>query len=314
MRTFSGVVILLLGVLLASSCNRSKPDKFTDTPTTGQTSFAVDATFQPIIEAELPVFHAIYKYAKVTPLYVPEVDAINMLLRDSVRLIVISRPLKKQETEYFNTKKFFPKEVKVALDGIAVLVNPANPDTLFSIEQLKKIFMGETTDWKQLSGSSKLGKLKVIFDNRNSSIVRFVVDSITKTGKLGTQLSAMQYNTDVVDYISKTPNAIGLIGVSWVSDRNDPKSLSFLKQVKVASISGAPKPTAENSYLPYQAYIATGQYPLTRYVYMINTEPRAGLASGFTAFVANDKGQRIILKTGVLPYTQPVRLVRLKDN
>ena len=314
MKTFSGVLGLLLGILLASSCNRSKPDKFTDTPTTGKATFAVDATFQPIIEAELPVFHAIYKYATVKPLYVPEVDAINMLLHDSVRLIVVSRPLKKQETDYFNSRKFFPKEIKVALDGIAVLVNPANTDTLFSVEQLKKIFLGEITDWKQLDKKSKLGKLKVIFDNQNSSIVRFVVDSITKTGNLGSQLSAMQYNADVVDYVSKTPNAIGLIGVSWVSDRNDPKCLSFMRQVRVAGISNAAKALPENSFLPYQAYIATGQYPLTRYVYMINSEPRAGLASGFTAFVANDKGQRIILKTGVLPYTQPVRMVHLKDQ
>ncbi len=307
-------ICFVLGLLLACSCQRNATDKFTDTPTTGNARVAVDETFQPIIEEELPVFHAVYKYAKVTPLYIPEVDAFNLLLRDSVRLIIVSRPLKKQETDYFHSRKFFPKEVKVALDGIAVLVNPANHDTLFSIRQLRSIFMGEITSWSQLNPSSKLGKLKVIFDNPSSSIVRFVVDSITKTGKLGSQLSAMQYNKDVVNYVSNNPNAIGLIGVSWVSDRDDPKCLSFLRNVKVASITNAEVADPSNSFQPYQAYIANKEYPLTRFIYMICSEPRAGLGTGFTAFVSSDKGQRIILKTGVLPYTQPVRLIQVKKN
>jgi phosphate transport system substrate-binding protein len=141
-----------------------------------------------------------------------------------------------------------------------------------------------------------------------------VVDSITRTADLGSALSAMKYNRDVVDFIAKTPNAIGLIGVSWVSDRDDPSCLSFLDKVNVAAISIAEKAVPENSYQPYQAYIATGKYPFTRYIYIINAEPRMGLVTGFSAFAAGDKGQRIILKTGILPYTQPVRLIHVNDN
>ncbi len=294
--------------------NKASVDHYTDTPTTGKASIAVDETFQPIIEAELPVFHAIYKYATITPRYVPETAALNLLLRDSVRLAIVSRPLNSKEINYFHSKKFFPREVPVAIDGIAVLVNPSNPDTLFSVSQLRKIMLGEITDWKQINPRSKAGKLKVVFDNPNSSTVRFVVDSIAKTGNLGKQLSALSYNLDVVDFISKNPGAIGLIGVSWISDSRDPKSLSFLNKIKVAGISAAEVATADNSYQPFQAYIATGKYPLTRFIYMILSEPRAGLGTGFTSFVASDKGQRIILKTGILPYIEPVRIVNVKKE
>lgn len=304
-----GLCILSLGCK-----NKNAGDKYTDTPTTGKVTIAVDETFQPIIEAELPVFHAIYKYATIHPKYLPEVDVFNLLLHDSVRLAIVSRPLNPKEINYFHSRKFFPKEVPVAVDGIAVLVNPSNPDTLFSISQLRKIMLGEITDWKQINPRSKSGEIKVVFDNPNSSTVRFVVDSITKTQSLGKQLSAMQYNIDVVDFISKTPNAIGIMGISWISDSRDPKSLSFLKKVKVAGISTSDPATSENSYQPFQAYIATGKYPLTRFVYMILTEPRAGLGTGFTSFVSSDKGQRIILKTGILPYVEPVRIVNVKEE
>jgi phosphate transport system substrate-binding protein len=310
----SKIVVLVFCLLILGCHNKHASDHYTDTPTTGKVSIAVDETFQPIFEAELPVFHAIYKYASIKPEYLPETDVLNLLIKDSVRLAIVSRPLNRKEMNYFHSKKFFPKEIPVAIDGIAVLVNPANPDTLFTVSQLRKIMLGEITDWKQVNANSKSGKIKVVFDNPNSSTIRFVVDSITKTGKLGKQLSAMMYNLDVVDFVANTPNAIGLIGVSWISDRRDPKSLSFLNKIKVAGISQSEIATEENSYQPFQAYIATGKYPLTRFVYMILTEPRAGLGTGFTSFVASDKGQRIILKTGILPYTQTVRIVNVKDK
>lgn len=307
-------VVTLIFSLFISGCNKKTGDNYTDTPTTGKVSIAVDETFQPIIDAELPVFHAMYKYATITPKYLPENAALNLLLHDSVRLAIVSRTLSAKEIAYFHSKKFFPKEVPVAIDGIAVLVNPSNPDTLLSVSQLRKMMLGEISDWKQVDPASKLGKVKVVFDNPNSSTVRFIVDSITKTGNLSKQLSAMMYNLDVVDYVSKNPNSIGLIGVSWISDSRDPKSLSFLKKVKVAGISASEVAKPENSYQPFQAYIATGKYPLTRFIYMIISEPRAGLGTGFTSFVASDKGQRIILKTGILPYTEPVRIVNIKSE
>jgi phosphate transport system substrate-binding protein len=124
----------------------------------------------------------------------------------------------------------------------------------------------------------------------------------------------MLYTLDVVDFIAENPDAIGLIGVSWISDSRDAKSLSFYKKIKVAAISAEDIATKDNSYQPFQAYIATGKYPLTRFIYMILSEPRAGLGTGFTSFVASDKGQRIILKTGVLPYTQTVRIVNVNPE
>jgi phosphate transport system substrate-binding protein len=307
---FAGFFFVLAG------CNQSpKKDRHNDdTPTTGEVTIAVDETYSPVIDAALPVFHSLYKFAHIQTKYLPEVDALNLLLKDSVRLAIVSRPLSVKELDYFHSKKFFPKVIPIGIDGIAVLVNPANPDTLFSVETIRKIMMGEITSWKELNKKSPLGKVKVIFDNPKSSIVRFIVDSITKSGNLSKQLSSMQSNLDVVDFVSQNPDAIGLIGVSWVSNRNDPKSLSFLRKIKVAGISVSEPAMSENSYQPFQAYIATGKYPFTRFLYALLSEPRPGLGTGFTSFLASDKGQRIIQKTGILPITLPVRIVHITEE
>jgi len=308
-------LIAFAWILLLCSCKHKAEKKAgSDTPTTGEISIAVDETFTPVIDAVLPVFHSVYKFAHVRARYLPEVDALNLLLKDSVRLAIASRPLSAREMDYFHAKKFFPKVIPVAIDGIAVVVNPANPDTLFSVATIRKIMTGEIIGWKEINIKSPLGKVKVIFDNPRSSIVRFIVDSITHSGNLSKQLSSVQGNLDVVDFVSKNPDAIGLIGVSWVSNRNDPKSLSFLKKIKVAGISASEPALRENSYQPYQAYIATGKYPFTRFLYAILSEPRPGLGTGFSSFLASDKGQRIIQKTGVLPNNIPLRIVHIVDE
>ena len=306
---------LAVFLILINGCSQSsKKEKNSDTPTTGSITIAVDETYSPVINDVLPVFHSLYTFADVRARYMPEVDALNLLIKDSVRLAIVSRPLSAKEMEYFHAKKFFPKIIPFAIDGIAVLVNPANPDTLFSVETIRKIMLGKITNWKQLNPKSSLGEIKVIFDNPKSSIVRFIVDSITKSGNLSNQLSSMQSNLDVVDFISKNPDAIGLIGVSWVSNRNDPKSLSFLNKIKVAGISVSEPALSENSYQPFQAYVATGKYPFTRFLYAVLSEPRPGLGTGFATFLASDKGQRIIQKTGILPYTLPVRLIHIAEE
>ena len=303
--------LFILITLFVGCGSRSKD--YSDTPTTGQIKIAADETFQPICESEIQVFQGIYNYALITPSYLSEKEAFKALLDDSVRLIIASRQLSSSEEAYFQTKKFFPHQTLVAVDAIALVVNPANTDSILSIKTLKDILTGKIQNWKQLQPSSKLGKIQVVFDNQGSSTVRYMVDSISRGEKLASNLSALNYNKDVVDYVAKNTDALGIIGVTWISDRSDSTTMSFLKKVKVMWLSSQEIATYENSYKPFQAYIAKKQYPLIRYIYVINTEPRTGLASGFASFIASDRGQRIILKSGVLPATQPLRLIQVKD-
>jgi len=90
--------------------------------------------------------------------------------------------------------------------------------------------------------------------------------------------------------------------------------MSFNDKIKVMYVSRYEHATLENSYQPYQAYIALDDYPMTRNVYILLSDPRSGLSTGFTSFVMSDRGQKIILKSGILPATQPVRIVSVKDE
>ena len=307
-------VLLASGLALFACRGRQTKDKYTDTATSGFISISADESFRRIVQQEIDVFESIYTMAGIDPIYASEVDAINLLLKDSVRLIVSTRRLTDAEKAGLEEKKFFPKEFKVASDAIALIVNRQNPDSIISLKDLSRILTGEVTEWSELYPGSKLGKLQLVFDNPNSSTVRYAIDSICRGRPLAGSLHAQKSNAEVIDFVSQSPSAIGVIGVSWVGSESDSTNLSFSDRVTVMAVSREEKATEQNSYKPFQAYMALGDYPLMRDVYVILTDPRSGLASGFSTFLASDRGQRIILRAGLMPATQNVRIVNVRDN
>ena len=306
-------LIGLVALVVLSACN-SKSKGPTDTYSSGVVTIAADESFEPIIQEEIEVFENLYPLAGIVPRYTTEVEAINLLLKDSVRLAITTRTLTKEEMNSFHSRKFFPREIKLATDGLALIVNRANPDSLLSVRDFRRILTGEVKNWKEVNPDSRLKGIQVVFDNKNSSTVRFAVDSICKGVPLSSQLKALKTNREVIDYVARTPDAIGIIGVNWLSDRNDSTGLSFSKEVRLMSVSAADKAMPDNSYKPYQAYLYYGDYPLARSIYALLNDPRSALPWGFASFLASDRGQRIILKSGLVPATQPVRVVNVKDE
>ncbi len=301
------IVILIVMVTLTSSCReRDKTGKLLNTPTSGFVKIAVDASLQPLLVAEVEAFEAIYQNADVEMTFTSEAKAIDALLKDSVRLVVITRKLLPDELQMLMDQKIVAKQVVVAKEGVSLIVHPENSDSTFHINELEDILKGKITTWKQLDNSSSLGELQLVFDQPDAGIVRFLHDSIYAFQQLPSNCFAVNSDSAVVNYVSRNANAIGLIGVSWISDRDDSTTNAFLKSVRVAGLS-----EGEDFYQPYQAYIAQGKYALTRDVVMISREARTGLAAGFTAFVSGDKGQRIVLKAGLVPSTMPLRIIEV---
>ena len=202
----------------------------------------------------------------------------------------------------------------MAVSGIALITNPANTDSLLTVGQFRNILTGKITEWKELYPQSKLGKLQVVFDNPNSGLIHYAIDSICEGQKLASTLTALKSNEEVIDYVSKTPGAMGVIGANWIGNVSDSTRLSFNESVRVMAVSNSGHATVANSFKPYQAYLALRQYPLTHDVFILVNDPRNGLPTGLMTFLTKDRGQRIILKSGLVPATQPVRLVNVKDE
>ena len=308
------IALLAALLLLLSGCGNKADRGEDDTLTSGTIKIAVDETFRPIVEEELQVFHALTPDATVHPVYCSEVEAMKLLLADSVRLAIGTRQLTDQEKAYFNEKKFFPVSVKLATDGLALIVNRQNTDSLITVDRFREILTGKVTDWKQLNPASRQGKLELVFDNPNSSTVHYVLDSICGGEPLSKNVKALKTNAEVISYVAKTPAALGVIGVNWIGTPADSTRLSFNDAIRIMAVSRADSATVENSFKPFQAYLALNRYPLTRNVYILLNDPKSGLPSGLTSFLTDFRGQRIILKSGLVPATAAVRIVDVKEE
>ena len=263
----SGLLVLLT---LLSACQSKSKDGQTDTYTSGVIAIAADESFQPIVQEEIDVFEGLFPLAGIVPRYVTEVDAVNLLLKDSLRLAITSRRLTPEEMNSFNSRKFFPQEIKIATDGLALITHLGNPDSLISVKDIRRILTGDAKQWKDIYPASRLGDISLVFDNKNSSTVRFAMDSICGGKELAEgNVSALKTNQQVIDYVANNPDAMGVVGVNWLGNRSDTTNLSFREEIRVMSVSAEDVATPANSYKPYQAYLFYGNYPLARSIYAL---------------------------------------------
>jgi phosphate transport system substrate-binding protein len=276
---------LCLSILMVSCDDRpAHPDSLGK----GEIDISVDETFRPAIEEERKVFDSSFPDATVHIHYKPEAECFKDYFDKKARIILVTRELSKEEKESCRALQIYPTGLVLARDAVAVILNNASADTLLDMAVLKGILTGTYNK-----------KYTVVFDNQASSTVRYIMDSVLRGESLGSNVFAAKGNNEVVDYVAKNPDAIGFVGLGYVSDSTDPNNTgAFIKNVKVAAI----KNEETGEFLqPYQAYIALRSYKLTRNLYYINSESYPGLGTGFANFLGQQRGQLIFFHAHMFP-------------
>lgn len=313
MKSFLNISLSALLLLsLFGSCAQGKKDGRTDTKTSGTIAFVADESFSPVIDEEVQVFEATHMDAHLHAIYTNELDAINRLMNDSdtIWLAFAARDFKEKEREYLKNSGKIPISFPIAYDGLALIVNNANPDSMISVKDVKRIFSGQAKKWTDVFPGSKMGEIEVVFDNPKSSTVHWVVDSLLGGKPINSpNIQAVKTSAEVIKCVENTPNAIGVVGSNWLNDKRDTTNITYKKNVTVMSVSNADKPEYNSSYQPYQAYIQMGLYPLYRTVWALLNDPRHGLPWGFSHFVVSPIGQKIILKSALLPYRGDIQII-----
>ena len=281
-------VYLSAVTLVMAACGPTPDAKKLDTATEGTIRISVDETYKPLIDSEIKVFESLYPKAHIIPTYKPEADCFKDLLNDSARMVIVTRDFNQKERDYFKQIQITPNSLLLAWDALALVVNKSNPDSILNMEQVRGI----------MNGTNKERNWQLVFDNANSSTVRYILDSINMGKPLPTNTMAARTNPEVVDYVSKNKEAIGVIGVSWISDPNDSLSMAFTQQVSVVRLRAD---YGSEFVKPYQAYIGIGTYPLKRGFFYCLKEPYHGLGTGFATFLGSYEGQLVIKQFRLFP-------------
>ena len=307
------LLVIFLMVLFVSCQDYNRKQISKETTTRGDIKIAVDEAYKLLADSEIAVFENIYRYAKITPLSASEDSILKLFMEDSVRLMITSRKLTSNEEEYLKERLIIARTTHIAWDAVAFVVNKTNTDRDLRYNTLSDIFTGKVTNWKMVNPKSKLGDIQVVFDNQGSSNVRSIMSKFGITSLPDYCYSAGS-NPSVIDYVEKNPGSLGIISVNWISDPDDSITHAFKDMVNVVAVTPDVYSEGEKFFTPHPAYIADKSYPFIREVYAISRESITGLGKGFIQFVAADKGQRIILKMGMLPATMPIRLVQIKSE
>lgn len=297
------LILSLLVLFTFQTCKQSKPKNYNDTRNSGDALFVSDESFAPILDQELYIFKNDNPKANPTVVYRSETDAVRMLLRDSTRFGFLSRDLSADERNAIKAHNLTVGVKKFAVDAITIIANGASADTALTVGEIKKMLAGQTKTDRS-----------IVFDNPNSSLVRYLKEFTGQTDFKQKNIFALKSSKDVIHYVSQHPDAIGITGFSWINDP-DPDYADAAKKVKILAIRDENSKTASAAYFrPSQETLYLKQYPLLRYLYIVNCTGRNGLGYGFEHFIASDKGQRIILRSGLLPIAIPERNIIIHSD
>ena len=310
---FSWLPYVLIGsVLVLSSCTGGSK-RISETPTRGDIKILVDESFRPLIDTEINTFTGIYNYARIKPVYKAEVDVVNDFMNDSAKVMVTSRKLSDDQVKYLRDTLIIARTTTFAYDAVALVINRNNADSLMTYNEVKDIFTGKISNWKDINRKSGLGGIRVIFDNAKSGNIRYFREKFDFTEQLPSNFYALNTNKDVIDFVQANKDAIGIVSANWISDKDDSTSNSFIKKVKIVAVT-QPFLDENTFYRPDQGFIYDKSYPFVREVYLISRESFSGLGSGFIQWACAEQGQRIVLKSGLVPATMPIRLVQIKQQ
>lgn len=299
-------------MVLGWSCRQSKEEKL-DSPSQGEITIAADESFQPLTKQLTEAYEGLYPKVKFNVVYRPEQQAINMLLHDSARLAVTTRKLTANEQNVLDQRQIVGSATKIATDGVALITNRQNTDSLITMNELKGIFSGQIKTWAQLKGGNQSSPITLVFDNNNSSNLDFIRHTFAIKNLQGIRIFTARSNREVIDVIAKDPSALGFIGVGWISDGNEPLTAELSKNLRVMGVSDKADATTRTDFFqPFQEDLGMMRYPLRRPVYVLSREIHPGLGAGLVNYVMRDAGSLIIYKLGLWPSVRYNREVNIR--
>ncbi|MDF2385254.1 substrate-binding domain-containing protein [Nostoc ellipsosporum NOK] len=305
LRSLYAAILLSIWVFTGCGSKGKQKGEPADTPISGTIHINVDESFKPIVSELIKVYESNQPDTHIVPHYMPESDCIAGLWPDSIRMIITTKALSAGEREFISDSiKLDTRQSAVARDAVAVIVNPASADSVFTMQDIREILEGR---FKK--------KLIPVFDGvKATGTVRFIVDSVLHGAKLTPDAVAARSSDSVINYVASVPGAVGFIGVTWIGNPDDEEQKSFLKKVKIAWIESSYTPG--KYILPVQANIYTKQYPMVRDLVYLLKERHSGLGRGFATFMEGEIGQLIFRRAYLAPLLRDfsMRAIRLNES
>lgn len=297
---------ILVVILAALGCSQQQQGS----ATRGTITLMATESLAPLIQREAEEFHRLYPEANVTVLSTSTRDAIVSLFNDSVKLVIVDRPLNTEEQEVAKKANLDVVRNRIAVDALAVIVNSRNNLEHTSLDTLENIFNRTLSTWNRISGSRTRGSIELVMTGRNSGAYELLMSHFFTFSKSVVPDYVAPTQAGVLRYTATHTNALGVVSLAALDTTGQPGLQELKSSVRVLALRGKDSVNNEGYMKLHQANVYRALYPLHYPVYVYTTASSASVAAGFSAFIASAPGQKIFLKSGLVPATMPVRLVQ----
>jgi phosphate transport system substrate-binding protein len=293
------LLIFCVLALLVSCKRKNKANAVKETRTSGTLKILVDESVGPIVQDQIDIFSLDYPDAKFQTTVKPEEKLLPSFLNDSVRVIVLPRLLTKAEEKYYNQRNIKINSSRFAIDGIALITNQGNIDSTINVKEVIDILQGKKSD------------KKLVFDNAYSSTFQYFKELSHISQFPATGVYSKNSSKEVIKLIAEDKNFIGILGMNWITDK-DTEMSGYLSQIKVLGVKNVKGKVGDDQfYKPTQDNLINGVYPFLRNINIIDCEGRDGLGTGFATWLRSQRGQLIVLKSGLGPHKLMPRQINL---
>lgn len=295
-------MLIVLFIFVLSCKDKLDSEENKETILTGEIDLFVDQTVQSMVQGQIDVFENQYK-AKIHLTAKSESEIVNDLLNGKTTMAVLTRRLTKEEENYFHNKKVIPRVSHFASDAVVFIRNKKNNDTLLDLDDVYNLLNGKSSNIKSL-----------VFENPNSSVVTYMNRWANVSNVKKENIYSLESTEDVFKFVASNVDAIGVIGLDAVTEPY-PQWEKMLADINVLAVKNVKTGSSNKMYYkPNQANLGKGLYPLKRSIYVLNYQGFAGLGTGFASFLVGDIGQRIVLKSDLLPITIPERNIIIRKD
>jgi len=299
LKTYIVLTLLIIGFVFLAGCagknsESSSPAQETSsegTPAAETTASEAQSialkgsdTILPLAQAEAEEFMTENSGKSVTVTGGGSGVGIAALIDGQIDIATASREIDANETEAAEKNGINPVKTTIAYDGITVVVNPSNSVSNLTFDQLRGIYNGSISNWKEVGGAD--AQIAVISRDSSSGTYKDFQKDVLQGDEYRPDALTQPATGGVVTEVSQNANAIGYIGFAYLD--SSVKALSLDNKG-----NGSVTPTAES--------ILNGSYPLSRSLYFYTNGEPSGLTKEFTDFVTSEKGQNIVSTVGYIP-------------
>jgi phosphate transport system substrate-binding protein len=272
MRKVSLCLLIILALLISNSARSAEKLHIEGSTTVG-----------PIADGFVEVFQKMYPDVTITLNKSGSGTGAAALIDGRCDIATMSRFMKDQEFKDAVAKNVFPVANVVAMDGVCIVVHPSNPISAVTSEQVRDIYTGKITNWKQLGGPDI--QIVVISRDTSSGTYETFESFIMKGQKLAPSVENVSTNPQAFARVKNTPGAVGYVGFGFVQ--------TGVKELTLDGIT------------PSRQTILSGKYPVSRPLFMFTNgyPPLGSIAQKFITFYLTERGQEVIEEKGFVPLT-----------